>query len=373
MKKALIIASVPSMLEQFNRNNIQILQGLGYQVEVAANFEEPGTLNEKRLQEFKQELTENNISYFSIPFSRNPFSKKNWKAYHETKKILTENKYDLIHLHSPIAGVCGRLAAKKENTKVIYTAHGFHFYKGAPLLNWLIYYPIEKYLSKYTDCLITINEEDFQRASKKFHAKRTELVHGVGVDKNKFDIVMTQEAKAELRKELGLKQDDFVMICVGELNKNKNQILAIEAMKEIVKTESKVKLLLVGTGILKETYEKEIQVNGLEQYVKLLGYRKDIPQLLNISNVLLSLSFREGLPVNVMEAMMAGLPLIVTNCRGNRDLVQNEVNGYVIEKKEQLIHRIEDIRNGRKLKAKKIEQYEKKVIEQKMRQIYQTI
>lgn len=196
MKKALIIASVPSMIEQFNMNNIKILQELGYQVDVATNFQNSGTISEERTEEFKKELASINVKCYNVLFSRNPFSLSNIKAYKEIKKIVQEdNHYDIIHMHSPIGGVCGRLACKKifgRDLKVIYTAHGFHFYKGAPLLNWLLYYPIEKWLSKYTDILITINEEDYSIAKKKFKAKKIELVHGVGVDIEKFNFKMSR-------------------------------------------------------------------------------------------------------------------------------------------------------------------------------------
>lgn len=375
MKKALILASVPSMIEQFNMNNIKILQDLGYEVEVAANFEEGGTLSCKRLQEFKEELEQKNIKYIHIPFSRNPFSTKNIQAYKLTKKLLIENEYELIHLHSPIGGVCGRLAAKKcKKTKVIYTAHGFHFYKGAPIKNWIIYYPIEKYLSKYTDVLITINQEDYERAIKKIKTKSIQLVHGIGVDKNKFDFEMLQEEKSQLRQELNLEEDDFVMICVGELNKNKNQIMAIETMKDLIaQNEKNIKLLLVGEGNLKAFYEEKIREYHLENNVYLLGYRKDISKLLKISNVLISLSYREGLPVNVIEAMIAGLPLIVTNCRGSRELVQNGVNGYVIEDGKMLFHKIKEIASAKQMHKIDTKQYEQEEIQKKMENIYRSI
>lgn len=375
MKKALILASVPSMIEQFNMNNIKILQDLGYEVEVAANFEDGGTLSNERLQEFKKELEQKKIRYIHIPFSRKPFSKKNIQAYKLTEKILTENEYDLIHLHSPIGGVCGRIAAKKcKKTKVIYTAHGFHFYKGAPIKNWIIYYPIEKYLSKYTDVLITINKEDYERAKAKFKAKNIQLVHGIGVDKSKFDFEMSQEEKNNLRQSLNLKEDDFVMICVGELNKNKNQIMAIESVKNLIAQNKKnIKLFLVGEGVLREFYQQKIKEYHLENNVYLLGYRKDVPKLLKISNVLISLSYREGLPVNVMEGLISGLPVIVTNCRGNRDLVQDGVNGYIVENKLMLIDRIMKVASENEMKTIDTKQYEQEEIEKKMERIYKNI
>lgn len=338
MKKALILASVASMIEQFNMGNIKVLQELKYEVHVATNFIDSGTITRERAEELKNKLKDLNVKYYQIDFDRNVLSTKNIQAYKQVKQLIKENKYNIIHIHSPIGGVCGRLVAKKERkngTKVIYTAHGFHFFKGAPAKNWLIYYPVEKWLSKYTDCLITINEEDYNLAKKKFKAKNVEYVPGIGVDENKFNFEMSREERNELRKSLGINEDDFVFIQVGELNNNKNQIMTIEAIKELVKENNKIKLLLVGIGDLKEYYENKIKEYSLEKSVFLLGYRNDVPKLLKISDVLISTSKREGLPVNILEAMFAGLPIIATNCRGNRDLVPDN-NLVEIDNVEQL-------------------------------------
>ncbi len=380
MKKALILASVASMIEQFNMNNIKLLQELGYQVDIATNFENSGNITKTRSDELKQELREMKVECYQIDFDRSIISKKNIKAYNQVKKVITENNYNLIHMHSPIGGVCGRLAAKrvrKNGTRVIYTAHGFHFFKGASLLNWIIFYPIEKYLSRYTDCLITINQEDYDLAKRKFKAIQIELVHGVGVDESKFNFEMTVDEKHGLRESLGLKDDDFVLIQVGELNKNKNQIMSINAMKDLVKENSNIHLLLVGKGILQEQYNRKIREYSLEKNIHMLGYRTDIPKLLKISNVLLSLSYREGLPVNVIEGMISGLPVVATDCRGNRELIQNEKNGYIvnISDEKDLINKIMlVVRNKTIVKVKNnLQKYSNSTIKEKMSKIYNSI
>lgn len=354
MKKVLILASVASMIEQFNMNNIKLLQELGYKVDVAANFENGGTINNNRLEKYKKELKDKNIKYIHIPYQRNPFSKQNLKAYDITNKIINENNYELIHVHSPIAGICGRQAAKKcrkkNNTKVIYTAHGFHFYKEAPLINWIMYYPIEKYFSKYTDCLITINQEDYELAKKKLKAKKTEFIHGVGVDKARFNIQMSETEKQRLRTQLNLNKNDFVIICVAELNKNKNQIMIIEAMKEIVKQYENAKLLLVGKDSMNGYHEEKVNQYGLNKNIKFVGYRTDIPQLLNISDLLVSVSIREGLPVNVIEAMCTGLPVVATKNRGHKELVKDGVNGFLINNNEvEIVEKIEILIENREM------------------------
>lgn len=383
MKKALIIASVASMIEQFNMNNIKLLQELGYQVDVATNFENSGNINIQRAKELIEELKIQNVNYFQIDFNRGVLSRSNLKAYKQIKHIINENNYNLIHMHSPIGGVCGRLATKKVReggTRVVYTAHGFHFYKGAPIINWVIFYPIEKYLSKYTDYLITINVEDYNLAKKKFKkCKQIELVHGVGVDESKFNIEISTKKKHELRASLGIKYDDFVLIQVGELNKNKNQIMAINAMKKLIKENQNIHLLLIGKGDMEEEYKKKINELNLEKNIHLLGYRKDIPQLLKISNLLLSLRYREGLPVNVMEAMASGIPVVATDCRGNRDLILNGQNGYIVKTddtvslEEKILFLAENEKKCEQFKEKSkdlIKKYEKEEIKTRMEKIY---
>lgn len=311
MKKVLFTATVDSHILQFHIPYLKMFKEKGYEVHVATNGTE-------------------NIPYCDVKhvvsFERSPIKINNLKAIKQLKKIIDKEKFEIIHCHTPMGSVVTRLAAKKarkEGTKVIYTAHGFHFYKGAPLINWMIFYPVEKYLSQYTDCLITINDEDYELARKKFKkCKQIELIYGVGVDENKFNFKMTDQEKHELRKSLGLRDDDFVLIEVGELNKNKNQIMAIEAMRDLVKADTNIHLLLVGTGVLEESYKKKIEKYNLKKNIHMLGYREDIPKLLKISNILLSLSHREGLPVNVIEGMICGLPIIATDCRGNRDLIE---------------------------------------------------
>ena len=262
-----------------------------------------------------------------ISFERSPIKVNNLKAIKDLKKIIDKEKFDIIHCHTPMGSVVTRIAAKKarkRGTRVIYTAHGFHFFKGAPILNWIIFYPIEKHLSRYTDCLITINQEDYELAKRKFKAKQIELVHGVGVDENKFNFEMTKEEKHKLRESLGLKDDDFVIIYVAELSKRKNQGMLIKAVKELIEEgKTNIKVLLPGTDSMKGYYQKMSKDLGIEENIKFLGYRKDIPKLLKISDLYVSTAKQEGLPVNIMEAMCCGLPIVATDCRGNRDLVND--------------------------------------------------
>lgn len=319
MKKVLYVATVDIHIKSFHIPYLKMLKENGYEVHVATNGEEKFEYCDVK---------------HKICIERNPFNLKNIKAIEQLKKIIEKEKFDIIHCHTPMGSVVTRFASKHARkaygTRVIYTAHGFHFYKGAPKINWLIFYPVEKYLSKYTDDLITINNEDYELAIKKFKAKRTHYVPGVGVDPKKFDFELSQEERHELRKSLGIKDDDIVLIYVAELNKNKNQIMAIKAMEKLIVENPKYKLLLVGKDSYNGEYQRLVQELKLENNVIFTGYRKDVPRLMKISDIAISTSLREGLPVNLIEATMCSLPIVATNCRGNRDVVSETNNGIIV-------------------------------------------
>ena len=327
--------------------------------------------------------------FFAVTFARSPFTFSNIQAYRQLKEILDSNDYDLIHCHTPVASVLTRLAARKARkrskgdapkvgAKVFYTAHGFHFFKGASLMNWKVYYPIEKWLSRYTDCLITINQEDYDCASKNFRAGKVALVHGVGVDVGRFK-PQSNAKKAELRNEYGYENQDFILIYAGELNHNKHQDFLIEVASMLKDRISNLKILLAGNGQLLEQYQAQIRRLNVEQQVVLLGYRNDIHRLLSLADIAVSSSRREGLPVNVMEAMAVGLPLIVTDCRGNRDLVVHNRNGFVVasEDKEGFAQSIEKLYHSEELRKQfsvnnlsDIQQYRLETITDEMEKLY---
>lgn len=317
MKKVLFSATVDSHIIHFHLPYLEYFKKIGYEVHVATNTDEDIPFCDKK---------------HKVSFERSPFKLNNLRAIPQLKKIITKEKFDLIHCHTPMGSVVTRLAARKmrrNGTRVIYTAHGFHFYKGAPLLNWVLFYPIEKFLSKYTDDLITINKEDYNLAKSKFNTT-VHYIPGVGINSNKFDLEMTESDKLELRKQLGLNKDDFVMVYPAELNKNKNQKFLIEAMLELVKQNNKIHLILPGKDSYNGYYQKMVKEYDLDSNIHFLGYRTDIPQLLKISNVAVSSSLREGLPVNVMEAMYCKLPVVALECRGIKDLIVDKKNGFIL-------------------------------------------
>lgn len=373
MARVLVTAHLGRHFRIFGHYDYKVLLELGHEVHIAANFNEP-------IDNFE----DSKVVKHQVDFARNPYSMENIKAFYQLKKLIKEQKYDLIHTQSPSGGAVTRLAtrrARKEGLKVIYTAHGFHFFDGAPKKNWLLYYSIEKLLSKYTDVIITINNEDYDNARRKLFAKEVKHVHGVGIDLTKFS-PQTIEKRNELRKTYNFGKDEFILIYVGELSYRKQQSLIIKSAAILKDKISNLKILLVGAGALESEYKKMVKGLGLEDVVKFLGYRNDVPNLMMLSDIAVSASRQEGLPVNVMEAMATGLPLVVTNCRGNRDLVEDRVNGYVVDLDDYIgfsnailnIYKSEYLRDKyRRKNLELIEKYSLDKIKVEMMEIYSNV
>lgn len=326
-----MVATVPSMIGQFNMDNICILQKMGYEVDVAADFTDTSIWPKERVEKFKSDMASLGIVCIQLDFSRSILKLGNHiKSYKETIKLLRGRGYTFIHTHTPIASAIVRLAAHRTGTKVIYTAHGFHFYEGASISSWLIAYPLEKWLSKYTDILITINKEDYQRASEKFRAKKTIYIPGVGFDTSEF--VACKVDKERKRKALGLRYDDFLLLSVGELSKRKNQKIIIDALGQMKKSGDlkNIVYLAIGKGDMLGTFEYMIQNYGLQDHVKMLGFRTDIDELCEIADCFVHPSVREGLGIAPLEAMAAGLPLISAYVNGIKDYTEDGVSGCCI-------------------------------------------
>jgi glycosyltransferase EpsD len=360
MKKVLFTATVDSHILHFHIPYLKYFKEQGYEVHVATNGDKEIPYCDKK---------------HIISFERSPYKLNNIKAIINLRKIIMKEKYDIIHTHTPMGSVVTRIAAmrarKKHNTRVLYTAHGFHFYKGSPKLNWILFYPIEKLLSKFTDVLITINEEDYNFAKKKMNAKNIEYVPGVGIDNNKFNFDMAEKEKYELRKSLGLSKDDYVIIYPAELSKRKNQEMLINVLLKLVKEDSRFHLLLPGKDSMNNYYQDIVKENNLDNNVHFLGYRSDIAKLLKISDLAVSSARQEGLPVNIMEAQILNLPLVITSCRGNRDLVRNGVNGYVVEidDVDDMFEKIMKIR-GNKIQSSLSKEYHLENVMEVMKKIY---
>jgi glycosyltransferase involved in cell wall biosynthesis len=327
MKRVLMLASVASMIDQFNMPNIALLQKLGYEVDVACNFIEGNTCSDERVAELKQKLQDMHVRCYQIDFARNiRHMGQNMKALWQVEGLMKQNTYEFCHCHSPIGGVAARIAGHRTKTKVIYTAHGFHFYQGAPVMNWLVYYPVEKMLSRWTDVLITINHEDYKLAKKKFKMKKLTYVPGIGIDTQREGL--SQKEKEEKRKELGIPQDAFLITNAAEFTPNKNQKTVIEAIEQL--HNPNIYFVMCGIGEKKAELEQYVKEHGLEEHIRFVGFRNDLHEILQISDCFVLSSFREGLSVALMEAMAEGLPVVCGRIRGNVDLVKNGFGGLLL-------------------------------------------
>lgn len=303
---------------RFFKNFIKELLEEGHTVDIATNE------NDYPLDPCYREW---GCKVFQMSWNRSPADIGNIKAISALKTIVADGQYDIVHCHTPIAAACTRIACRSlrhKGVRVIYTAHGFHFYKGAPLKNWVTYYPIEKLCSRWTDTLITINREDYDLALKRMKARAIEYVPGVGIDVEKF--ANTVVNKSEKRKEIGVPDDAFMLLSVGELNENKNHQIVIKALGRL--NNPSVFYVIAGDGNQKDTLERLAESMGVR--LILLGFRNDVLELYGISNCFILPSIREGLNVSLLEAMSSGLPCIVSKIRGNTDVVDHD-SGIICE------------------------------------------
>lgn len=320
MKKVLFIATVvKTHINAFHLPYIEMFKEKGYETVVAAK------------NDFGTETVEipNCDRYVDIPFERNPFKLKNIKVYRTLKKLIDSDDFDIIHCNTPVGGVLGRLAArkarKKKNTKVIYIAHGFHFTHKGPYRDWFMFYPVEKVLSRITDALITINREDYNLALAKFKAKNTYYVRGIGVDLKKCEECSPN--KLEVRKKFGIKENDILLVSIGELTKRKNHKTVIRAMAQL--ENSNVHYIIVGSGEKKQELKALAKSLGLEKRVHIPGFSDNVYEILKSGDIFCFPSKREGLPVALMEAMASGLPVVASKVRGNRDLIVKKKGGFL--------------------------------------------
>lgn len=324
MKKVLIITTNSGFLPQFEMNDVRILKEKGYQIFYASNFQNPiYEIDTDALEKQGLVLLHTDIEKSPVCFM------KNAKALKQVIHIIDKEKIDLVHCHNPMGGVIGRLAARfcNRKPKVIYTAHGFHFYNGAPVRNWFLYHTVERFLAHYTDIIVTINREDYDRA-KKFRLKKNgkvEQIHGVGVDLEKFKAC--PEKKEKVRKMLGIPQDAFHIVSVAELNANKNQRVIIEAMAQL--KEKDIFYTICGKGNKKDYLQELICKYQLEDRVRLLGYRTDINEILQSADCFAFPSIREGLGIAAIEAIACDVPVIASDNRGTREYMIQGENGIV--------------------------------------------
>lgn len=375
MKKVLIATTVSGFVPQFEMNNVRILQSMGYEVHYASNFKNIiyGKDNHR--------LDGTEIVRHQIDFVRSPFAvRSNIKAYRQLKALFLREDFQLLHCHTPVAGVLARLAAapyRKKGLKSIYTAHGFHFYKGAPLYHWLLFYPVERLLARVTDVIITINQEDFKCATCFCRRIKNKVEHipgvGVAVGKNK-KTSDSEETAEEIKNRFGVSTEDILLVSAGELNTNKNQEVILRA---ISKCNKRICCILLGEGSNREYLEGLIKDMNLENKVFMPGYQDNVQNFLRAADVFILASRREGLPCSIMEAMVAGLPVIASDTRGNRELIVQGRGGYLFRSDswKELLDILNNLNKGDfaalgQYNKKSILHYSCENVNEKMRRIY---
>ena len=318
MNRVLVLASVASMIDQFNMPFISLLQKMGYSVDVACNFKEGSTCTYEVIDGLCKNLASMKVRCHQVDFARNFLKiRENYRSFKQVEILMIHNQYSFIHCHSPIGGVIGRLASHRTRTRVIYTAHGYHFYNGGPIKFWLLFYPVERFLARWTDVLITINREDYELAQRKLKARQVAYVQGVGVNLTRF--VPANVDREKKRLELGIPKNSIWLLDVGELIPRKNHEALITAIANI----PGVFLTIAGQGELREPLMALAEKCGVSDRVRLLGFRTDVSALNASADIFVFASFQEGLSVAVMEAMACGKPIVCSRIRGNTDLVDS--------------------------------------------------
>ena len=342
----LFVATVYRHLVNFHIPYMLYFQKQGYAVYAISSVDED-----------RQVLMDLGIKCIDVRFSRNPFSLSNLQAYRELKTLFKQKQFELIHVHTPIAALLTRFAYRKYEKPIVYTVQGFHFFKGAPLQNWLIYYPLEKVAASWTDHLFVMNDEDYKNAKRFISTEKLSFVHGVGVEFTK-----EQTDLAALRESLQLGEDSIVISYIAELNSNKNHQYLLRNWNVIKRQCPEAVLLIIGTGELNQVLRNYVEVNELKD-IRFLGHRRDVEHVLQITHINTLLSHREGLPKSTIESMFMSLPNIVANTRGLRDLIENEKNGFVIPQNadEQLVERFVDLIQSEKLRNE-MGQYAKQMV-----------
>ena len=373
-KRKILFTSHTANFHKFNRPLMRMLRGTlekpyddlnigGWQVDYAS-------ANEEKIHDADQ--------VFTVDFARNPLRfDKHIKAYRQLKKIIADGDYEAIHTHTPVGSIVTRMAARsarKKGVKVIYTCHGFHFYNGAPKSYWTLWYRAEKKMAKDTDLLITINREDYKRASEDF-ACPVKMIAGVGIDTKKFTTSHSQKQKKDLREELKLSVDDFVICYVAEFIDRKNHQMLLEALAPIMRKNKKLKLVLLGKGVLLDKMKELASDLDIKDQVLFLGYRNDVYNVLQCGNLCVATSKNEGLGLGVLEAVLCGCPILISDNRGHRDIVDDKKKYlFALGDIPALTKKIEDaIANPEKYRLEFPERYSLRNSLAEMKEIYKEV
>ncbi|GFI36194.1 putative glycosyltransferase EpsD [Lachnospiraceae bacterium] len=384
MKNILILTTTSDFLEKFEKSDVKILKDMGCHIHYAANTKEEQPLFSEK------EVTSMGIRIHDLDIERSPYMlRNNVRALRQIIKIVREHDIDLIHCHTPVGGVLGRLAGRyfrKRGLKVIYTAHGFHFYKGAPLLNNTVFYWVERIMAHYTDILVVINQEDYESGCK-FRLRKGGKVYyipGVGLDLMKY-APMSEDKRSQKRKSLGVKENEFFLVSVGELNENKNHVVVLKMLAGLKRSSSglKVKYGICGDGFFRERMERWIRQAGLEEEVCIYGFTRQVPDIVGCADALIFPSKREGLGMAALEALSMGIPVLASDNRGTREYMEDGKNGFVCKyndvngflkgiRKLQVMQTEEREKMSQACRAS-VERFAKKYSDKIMREVYREL
>lgn len=392
-KKVLMLASVASMIDQFNMPNIRLLQDMGYEVHVACNFMEGNTCDSKRIRKLRNTLSKIHVEWHQWECPRSIYSvRRCWVAFWQLWALTGQYHFEWLHCHSPVGGALARIAAYGRKIGVIYTAHGFHFYKGAPLGNWLLYYPVEKLLSYLTDVLVTVNKEDYYFAKNNFKAGKVCRIPGVGIPVEKYKNTTDAAIKSgqqvekperknkstEMRRKYGIPPDAEVLLSVGELSRRKNHRDVIAALAGLMKQGENVFYMICGQGKLKKRLMRYAKRLGVADRICMPGFLEQMDKVYQEADLFVFPSYQEGMPAALMEAMAAGLPCVVSDIRGNRELIDDRSFRFIPGHVEELQTILERLIKDEKLRnicsaynQKKICAYSLLVVQKRMLKIYQ--
>ncbi len=381
-KRVLMLASVASMIGQFNMHNLRLLLEIGYEVHVACNFREGNTCNARSIQRLRKTLCGMRVVQHQWDCPRSICAPAQcFKAYRQLRHLVLKYRFAWIHCHSPVGGALARLVGYPGGGRVIYTAHGFHFYRGAPFYYWLLYYPVEKALSCWTDILITVNREDYQIAKRRLCAGKVYRIPGVGIDAYAAN-GSNADGRQSFRAAYDIPADAFVLLSVGELSRRKNHQAVIRAVAALVNISGReVYYVVCGQGAWKDRLYRMAQSYGIANRIRLVGFLEDVEQAYQSADLFVFPSLQEGLPAALMEAMAAGLPCVVSDIRGNRELIDakggRRFPAAGKRSKRRLVKALEELLEDKALRQscgsynkKKAKAYDIQVVDRRMRDIY---
>lgn len=341
-KKVLLVANLfKEHVLKFHMPTIRLLKEHGWTVDVAASGEGDVPDCDRQIRGL---------------WKRSPFTLGTFRGIAQIRRQLAQEHYDIIYCHTPVGSLVARLAAGKalrQGTKIVYCVHGLHFFKGAPPINWLLYFPVEKLLMYRVNTLITINDEDYARAHKVFQKNlRIEQLPGIGVEFSRLDVADPALSRARLRREWGISENAVALIYVAELIPNKNQKMLLKVLKKVKEKRTDTYLVLVGPDHADGYFQRLAQQMGVADSVIFTGWRSDIGDCLHAADIAVASSKREGLALNIVEAMYCGLPVVATDNRGHVPIVRDGENGFLVHvgDVDQMAERVLELANDPQLR-----------------------